>query len=316
MEDKFSGGAWRWTLVTAIAPIAWGSTYVVTRAVLPAEPLWGAVIRALPAGILLLLVSRRLPRGHWWWRSLVLGVLNTGGFFALVYAVAQRLPSGIAATVMAASPLVMMAAARIVLGQRPRAVALVGGAAGIVGVALMLFGGEGTVDALGVILAVVALVASSTGYALATRWGGVDLVASTSWQLIAGGVLLLPLALLVEGPPPALDAAAVAGFAYVTVVATALAFVAWFAGLRHLPAGTVGLVGLLNPVTGVVLGAIVAGEVLTVRQLLGLAIVLAGIAAGRVRAPRSQSPSDSRKPRVGAKNVEPVAAVEKSRMRS
>lgn len=303
-------------LVTAIAPIAWGSTYVVTRAVLPAEPLWGAVLRALPAGLLLLLLSRRRPHGPWWWRSAVLGILNTGGFFALVYAVAQRLPSGIAATVMAASPLVMMAAARVVLGQRPRAIALAGGVAGVAGVALMLFGGDAPVDPLGIVLAVVALVASSTGFALATRWGGADLVASTSWQLLAGGVLVLPLALLVEGPPPALDAAALAGFAYVTVVATALAFVAWFAGLRHLPAATVGLIGLLNPVTGVVLGAVVAGEVLTLRQLLGLAIVLTGIAAGRVGRPGGQSARDSRKLRVGAKNVEPVAAVEKSRMRS
>jgi probable blue pigment (indigoidine) exporter len=303
-------------LITAIAPVAWGSTYVVTRAVLPAEPLWGAVIRALPAGLVLLLLSRRRPQGAEWWRSAVLGVLNTGGFFALVYAVAQRLPSGIAATVMAASPLVMMAAARVVLGQRPRAVALAGGVAGIAGVALMLFGGDGTVDPVGVVLAVIALVASSTGYALATRWGGSDLVASTSWQLLAGGVVVLPLALLVEGPPPALDAPALAGFGYVALVATALAFVAWFAGLRHLPAGTVGLIGLLNPVTGVVLGTIVAGEVLTPRQLLGLGIVLAGIAASRLRLPGRQSPRDSRKPRVGAKNVEPVTAVEKSRMRS
>ncbi|MFP3464989.1 DMT family transporter [Leifsonia sp. SIMBA_070] len=325
MEDNKSGVGWRglpatWMMVTAIAPIAWGSTYVVTKAVLPDEPLWGAVIRALPAGLLLLALGRRRPRGAWWWRSALLGVLNTGGFFALVYAVAQRLPSGVAATVMAASPLAMMAAGRIILGQRPRVLALLGGAAGIAGVALMLFGGDGSVDLFGILLAAVALVASATGYALATRWGAVDLISSTSWQLLAGGLLVLPIALMVEGAPPVLDGPAIAGFAYVTVVATALAFVAWFAGLRHLPAGTVGLIGLLNPVTGVVLGALVAAEALTVRQLLGLAIVLAGIALGQVRrggrSAARQSPSDSRKLRVGAKKVLPVAAVEKSRMRS
>lgn len=315
METISSKNSWRWMAVTAIAPVAWGSTYVVTRAVLPAEPLWGAVIRALPAGILLLLVSRRRPRGAWWWRAAVLGVLNTGGFFALVYAVAQRLPSGVAATVMAGSPLVMMAAAWIVLGQRPRALAVAGGLAGIAGVALMLFGGDRPIDPLGAAFAVIALVSSATGYALATRWGGVDLVASTAWQLLAGGLLVLPLAFAVEGAPPRLDAPAIAGFAYVAVVATAVAFVAWFAGLRHLPAGTVGLIGLLNPVTGVVLGALVAGEALTGRQLAGLAVVLAGIAVGQVRR-RAQSPSASRNERVGAKKVVPVVAVEKSRMRS
>ena len=60
----------------------------------------------------------------------------------------------------------------------------------------------------------------------------------------------------------------------------ALAFAAWFAGLRHLPAGTVGLIGLLNPVTGVLLGTAVAGEVLTVQQLCGLVLVLVGVVLG------------------------------------
>ena len=65
MEDK----RWMWILVTAIAPIAWGSGYVVTHSLLPAEsPLWGGVLRALPAGLIVLLLARRLPRGSWWWR--------------------------------------------------------------------------------------------------------------------------------------------------------------------------------------------------------------------------------------------------------
>ncbi|MRT44920.1 DMT family transporter, partial [Xylella fastidiosa subsp. multiplex] len=64
-------------------------------------------------------------------------------------------------------------------------------------------------------------------------------------------------------------------------VATALAFAAWFAGLRRLPAATVGLVGLLNPVTGVLLGTVVAGEALTLQQAGGLALVLTGVLLGR-----------------------------------
>ena len=89
--------------------------------------------------------------------------------------------------------------------------------------------------------------------------------------------------MIFEGAPPALDGAALGGFAYVGLVATALAFTAWFTGLRHLSAATVGLIGLLNPVTGVLLGVLVSGEVLTLRQVLGLALVLLGIALSRPR---------------------------------
>jgi probable blue pigment (indigoidine) exporter len=73
----------------------------------------------------------------------------------------------------------------------------------------------------------------------------------------------------------------VLAFAFVSGVATALAFVAWFAGLRQLPAGTVGLLGLLNPMTGVLLGTLVAAEPLSARQLAGLGLLLVGILAGQ-----------------------------------
>jgi probable blue pigment (indigoidine) exporter len=128
---------------------------------------------------------------------------------------------------------------------------------------------------------------SSLGYVLAKKWSAeVDVLASTSWQLIAGGLILMPLAIAIEGAPPMLDAAAILGFGYVTIIATALAFAAWFAGLRHLPAAKVGLIGLLNPVTGVLLGTTIAGETLTIQQLCGLVIVLTGICFGQRNATR------------------------------
>ncbi|MFC7760242.1 hypothetical protein ACFQY4_21120 [Catellatospora bangladeshensis] len=55
-------GKLRWIAVSAVAPVAWGSTYFVTHRFLPPDyPFYGAAIRALPAGLLLLLVRRRLP---------------------------------------------------------------------------------------------------------------------------------------------------------------------------------------------------------------------------------------------------------------
>lgn len=278
----------RWVLITAVAPVAWGTNYYVTHAFLPAgTPLYGAAVRALPAGLLLLAVRRQRPRGAWWWKAAVLGVLNMGGFFALVYVAAQLLPTSTASTIMAASPVAMMLIARALVGERPGLLPLLGAATGIGGVCVMLLTGTVTADIRGVLASVTALLMSSLGYVLTKRWGaGTDVLASTSWQLIAGGLLLLPLAVVVEGAPPALDGPAVLGFGYVTVVATALAFAAWFAGLRHLPAATVGLVGLLNPVTGVLLGTMIAGEPLTLRQICGLVLVLGGIMLGRPSARR------------------------------
>ncbi|WP_260188876.1 DMT family transporter [Actinophytocola gossypii] len=291
----------RWALVTAVAPVAWGSNYFVTHEYLPAgHPFYGGLLRALPAGLVLLAVCRRLPAGVWWWRSLVLGVLNVGAFFVLIYVAATLLPTSVAATVMATSPVVMMAFAWLVLAQPPRAAQLAGAGIGLGGVALLLLTGLTAVDVRGVLASAGAMVMSSLGYVLAKKWStGVDVLSLTSWQLVAGGLALLPVAVLVEGAPPALDGPAVLGFGYVAVVATALAFAAWFTGLRHLDAGTVGLVGLLNPVTGVLLGTVVAAEVLSARQWAGLLLVLGGIVLGSwVTRPDRTRPASGR-PRCG-----------------
>jgi probable blue pigment (indigoidine) exporter len=281
--------SWRWSLTTAIAPVAWGSTYFVTHEFLPAGyPLYGGAIRALPAGLLLLALRRQAPSGAWWWRAVVLGVLNVAAFFALLYVAAQLLPSSLAATITAASPVMMMLVAWALLGQRPRLLMVGAAVLGAAGVVLMVLTGTTHVDPIGVAASATAMLLSAVGFVLSTRWGrDVDIMASTSWQLIAGGVLLLPVAVAVEGAPPSLHAASLLAFGYLAVVATALAFSAWFAGLRHLHAGTVGVIGLLNPVTGVVLGVVFAAEVLSTRQIIGIAMVLVGVLAGQLRPRRS-----------------------------
>jgi probable blue pigment (indigoidine) exporter len=277
VEDK-----WRWMLVTAVAPLAWGAGYLVTGALLPPDaPLWGAFLRAAPAAIVLLLLARRLPHGAWWWRSVVLGALNIGVFFVLVYLAAQHLPSSISTVIAATSSAGMLLLGWAILDERPRALGIIGAALGIGGTAAMVLAGAGAPDPLGIAASIGSVLCASTGAVLARRWRGqVPPLASTSWQLAVGALLVLPAALLVEGPPPALDGGALLGFAALSLIGTALAFVCWFAGLARLPAGTVGLLGLLNPVSGVLLGVLVAGERLGPLQLGGLVLVLLGIVVG------------------------------------
>ncbi len=273
----------RTTLLTAIAPVAWGSTYFVTRHFLPPEsPLFGGAMRALPVGLVMLALTRKLPHGQWWWKVLVLGTLNIGAFFALIYLAALRLPGGMAATLTAISPILMILLAWPLLGVRPKLLALAGAVVGLFGVAMLVLRAGFVVDSVGVIASLAAVTMASLGFVLVKRWRPpVDMLTLTGWQLVAGGVLLLPVSLIVEGPPPALDGRAIGGFVYLGVISTALAYLMWFRGLRRLDAGAVALIGLINPAVGTVIGVVLAHEAFGVVQLAGMIAVCAGVLAGQ-----------------------------------
>jgi probable blue pigment (indigoidine) exporter len=222
-------GKWWW--VTAVAPVAWGANYVVTRQLLPADhPIWGSALRAVPAAVVLLLLARTLPRGAWWWRAPLLGLVNIGAFFLLVYVASQALESGVAASVMALSPLALALAAWILLGRAPGVLVVVAGLLGLGGVCLVV-GTDGSVVWSGVAASLGALALSSCGAVLTQRWrDGTPVLHLTAWQLVSGGVVLLLVALVAEGAPPPLGVVGTAGAAFSSLVATALAFVCWFAG--------------------------------------------------------------------------------------
>ena len=288
--------SWRTIAVTAVAPIAWGSTYFVTDHFLPPDrPLFAAVVRALPAGLLLLALRRRLPTGVWWWRSFVLGLFTIGLFFPLVFLAGYHLPGGLAATLTATSPLVVMGVARLALGERAGATRVAAALVGLVGVTLLVLRSPDGVDLVGVLAAAGAVLVSAVGFVLVKRWPApaedpFDLVTLVSWQLLAGSLVLLPVSAVVEGPPPSVDLPAVAAFLWLGLVGTALAYVCWFHGLTRMNAGSVALVGLLNPVVGTGLGVALAGEAFGPVQGLGMALVLGGIVAGQ-RVGRRTSPT-------------------------
>ncbi len=82
-------------LFTAIAPAIWGSTYIVTTQYLPNfSPMTVAMLRALPAGLLLVMIVRQIPTGIWWMRIFILGALNISLFWSLLFISVYRLPGG------------------------------------------------------------------------------------------------------------------------------------------------------------------------------------------------------------------------------
>lgn len=285
--------------LTAIAPVAWGSGYFVTATFLPPDrPLFGAVVRALPFGLLLLALRPGLLHGSWWWRTAALGLLNFGAFFALVFVAAYRLPGGLAATLTAVSPIVVMLLAWAFAGERPRAGSLAAGVVGAIGVALLVLRGGASLDLIGVLAAFASVAVFSTGFILVKVWRPpVGLLTFTAWQLVLGGLILAPVALLVEGPPPALDLPEIGGYAYIGIAGTVFAYAVWFRGARRLPAAAVSLIGLLNPVAGILIGLAFAGEHLTPISGLGMALVLGGVLLGqpavldRIKARRGPEPA-------------------------
>lgn len=270
-------------LVTALTPMAWGTTYAVTTEFLPADrPLLGGVLRALPAGLLLVALTRRLPRGDWWWRSAVLGALNIGVFFALLFVSAYRLPGGMAAVLGAAQPLVVAGLTVLLLAERVALRTVVAAVVGAGGVALAVLTASARLDPVGLLAGLGGTASMAVGLVLTKRWGRPDagLVTATGWQLSAGGLLLAPLALGVEGLPASLTAANVAGYAYLSLVGTAAAYTIWFWGLRRLPAAQVSLLGLLSPLVATVVGWAALGQGLTPVQLLGMLVAFGAVLVG------------------------------------
>lgn len=124
------------------------------------------------------------------------------------------------------------------------------------------------------------------GVVLTKRWGRpADLLTSTGWQLTAGGLFLLPLAVAVEGTPGALTWRNLGGLAYLSLVGTAVAYALWFRGLALLPPVSTSLLALLSAVVAALLGWTLLGQRLTVWQLLGTAVALGAVAAGQSARP-------------------------------
>lgn len=283
-------------LVTALAPAIWGTVYLVTTELLPpGRPLLAATIRALPAGLLLVLLTRCLPQGIWWWRALVLGALNIGAFFALIFVAAYRLPGGIAATVIALQPLIVSLLASRFLAERLSARTMVAAVAGVVGVGLLVIRAGAPLDAWGITAAIAGTVVMSMGIVLSKLWSSpAPLLAITGWQLSAGGLLLLPLALVVEGPLPAMTVANLAGYGYLAVVGTALAYALWFRGIRALSPITVTFLVLLSPLVATTLGWLFLDQGLTPVQALGAFMVLGAVVVQAWPTPATQRPQPAR----------------------
>lgn len=266
---------------TALAPCLWGTTYVVFTQTLPVDhPLLVAAVRALPAGILLMMLGAGLPPRGRLLPLALLGFANIGLFFALLFYAAARLPGGVAATLSSAQPLIVAFLAWPLLGRRPRPALVAAALCGIFGVALLVFDPKVSVDLPGAAAALASAVSMATGTVLIARWGRAGTpMQLAAWQLAFGGAILLPLALLIEGTPRLPSALNIGGLTYLILFGTALAYWLWVRGIGLLGPDTAFL-GLLSPLVATLVGTLMLGEWLGPLQWLGIAVILGATLTG------------------------------------
>lgn len=288
-----AAGTARDLLLSVLAPASWGTTYVVTSELLPAHrPMLAATMRALPAGLILLAFVRRLPKGSWWWKTAVLGTLNFGAFFPLLFFAAYRLPGGVASTLGSVQPLLVAGFSILILGQRPHRAVLGAAAVGTGGVALMTLTAKARLDVPGVLAMLVATGLMALAVVLGRKWGrppGATPMVLATWQLVFGGLVLLPMTAVSEGLPDTLTAKNLAGFTCIGVVGTAAAYTLWFRGIERLAPTSLSLLSLANPMVATVAGFVVLHQSLTVPQAAGFAVALGALVAGQMLVARKRA---------------------------
>ena len=298
--------------------VVWGSTYLaISVAVDTIPPFLMAAVRFALAGCLLLgwtlLRDGRAairPTRAELRDSAIVGTLLLGGGMGFVAWGQQRIPSGLAAVLVAMMPVWVAAFGRIVFGERLPRLAALGIVLGFVGVAILIgptaLGQPGALDGPSLAAIIFAPIAWSIGSLYAShraRLPRQPLVA-TGLQMLIGSIALATFAVLDSEParfvPSSITGPSAAAFLYLTLIGSVLAFTTFGWMLRVAPLPLVTTYAYVNPVVAVILGAVILGEAVEPRTLLAGAIIVGAVALivtarGRL-APAGASPSATTRP--------------------
>ena len=272
--------------------IVWGSTYLAIRiSVETLPPLLAASVRFLVAGLLMagFLMIKRGPRGIAISRrellaSSLVGALLLLGGNGIVMLAEQDVPSGLAALIIASTPL-WVVLLRYVARERVDRGTLIGVAIGFVGVGILVVPGEKPDGAplLGMLALILAALFWGTGSFLSKRLPlPSDPLTSTAWQMLTGGAVIAVAGLL-RGEAGSVDVsrfswASINALIYLIVVGSLVAFTAYVWVLQHAPISKVATYAYVNPVIAIFLGWVVLSEEITPLVIAGAAVIVASVA--------------------------------------
>jgi drug/metabolite transporter (DMT)-like permease len=286
--------------------IVWGSTYLAIRyAVQTIPPFFMVGARFIVSGAILYVWARLRgsprPTRREWRDAAIAGGLMLGFGNGSVSWAELRVPSGLAALLVAVVPLWM-----VLLdwagphGRRPRGRVMLGVVVGLAGLFVLVKpgaaagGGEGGVD----LVAAIVLILSSLGWAAGSvynRYGARPRSAamSTGMQMLAGSVALLLVGAAIGEParlhPTQISAASWIGWAYLVTFGSLIGFTAYIYLLQAVSPAKASTYAYVNPLVAVFLGWAIAGEPVTARTLIAAAIILAGVAMITMNVRRSDA---------------------------
>ena len=281
-----------WGLLVTLSAV-WGGSFFLNQVALREVPVLTVVgVRVVLAALLLLVILRlsgeRLPRGAPVWLAFFgMGLINNAIPFSLIVWGQSHIGSGVASILNASTPLFTVVLAHLLTRDERMTPGRLGGVlVGIAGVTAMI-GTEALRD-LGVdVVAQVLCLAAAMSYAFAAIFGrrfrtmGISPMGTATGQLVASSLILLPVVLVVDRPwtLPVPGAEVVAALLAVAVVSTAFAYVLYFRILATAGATNLLLVTFLVPVSAILLGTLILGEVLLPRHFTGMALIGVGLVA-------------------------------------
>lgn len=307
--------------------IVWGSTYLAIRVAVRTIPplMMGSVRFLLAGGILYVLAVRRgdrvgdRPTAEHWRSAFIIGAALLLGGNGLVSWAEQRVPSGVAALLIATVPLWLAIGDRLRYGSRLSRQTILGLAVGFSGVVLLVGqSGDGKIDSLGA----AALVGASifwAGGSLYSRGAALPRrpLVGTGMQMLAGG-LVMAVASVATGELGRLDVGNVSGesllgLAYLIVFGSWVGFTAYVWLLRNTRTSLVGTYAYVNPVVAVLLGWALLSEMITVRTLLSGGVIVVGVALiVTARAPQPSADAVAGEPCAGCPPVDRASIVRRA----
>ena len=292
MQASGSRPAWKTLLAFAIIYFVWGSTFLAIRiGVREVPPFLLAAMRFLAAGIVLyvwmLAQGERSPSARQWMSAFLLALLIFVFDYGLLFWAEQRVPSGIAAVMMATIP-VFMALSEITLLRTQRltlglALALLIGMGGVaVLMSRSLDLGGAPIDRAGAVALIIASMSWSIASALSRKLPlPQSKVMSSGTQMLAGGVLLTVAAAALgefrDFHPMTVSRGVWFSLLYLIVAGSIVAYTAYVWLIHHESPTKVGTYAYVNPLVAVVIGYFLGGESLGLRTILGAGCVLVSV---------------------------------------